>query len=241
MKTTGLEEEEDIELIREMKRKARADLRKWMWRSGPFPPICKKKWKVEVGDEIDLRKLEESSLHFCPRMNHEYHLTSRKCSQLSTLLSTPFKFLLEDFEELKLWRQKRGQETRSFEAYFTPIPKGTVSQVEFVNRSAGSSFMLVYLINERTRTRFLVRLVKRTNTNNAPVRLFMFVNVQICSFNYVRSHSFVRLHSFVYVRIYIDIAGCYQIELLHLDFKIPTITPESLSHSKDPSDNPLNF
>ncbi|KAL4591934.1 hypothetical protein LXL04_004909 [Taraxacum kok-saghyz] len=36
-------------------------------------------------------------------------------------------------------------------------------------------------------------------------------------------------------------AGCYQIEMLHLDFKIPTITPESLSPSKDPSDNPLNF
>ncbi|KAL4579398.1 hypothetical protein LXL04_015542 [Taraxacum kok-saghyz] len=51
--------------------------------------------------------------------------------------------------------------------------------------------MFVYLINERTRTRFPVRLIKRTNTNNALVRLFMFVNVRICSFNYVRPYSII--------------------------------------------------
>ncbi|KAL4573660.1 hypothetical protein LXL04_020474 [Taraxacum kok-saghyz] len=49
----------------------------------------------------------------------------------------------------------------------------------------------VYLINERTQTRFPVRLVKRTNMNNALVHLFKFVKVRICSFTFVRLRSFI--------------------------------------------------
>ena len=77
-----------------------------------------------------------------------------------------------------------------------------------MNRSwicaAGSSFVFVRLINERTRTRFFVRLNKRTNMNKVLVRSIMFVNVRLCSFVYVRER-FVRLcswtvHSFMFVR-----------------------------------------
>ena len=68
--------------------------------------------------------------------------------------------------------------------------------------------MFVRLINERTRTRFYVRLVKRTNTNTVLVRSIAFVNIRSlmfvnCSLVYVRERFvYVRSYMIVYVRSY---------------------------------------
>ncbi|KAJ0601468.1 hypothetical protein HanIR_Chr03g0128691 [Helianthus annuus] len=56
-------------------------------------------------------------------------------------------------------------------------------QRKVVNNSAGSSFVFVRLLNERTRTRNFVHLVKQTNMNRGRVRSLTFVNIRTFMFD----------------------------------------------------------
>lgn len=69
-----------------------------------------------------------------------------------------------------------------------------------MNLSAGSSFIFVFLINERTWTRYVIHLAKRTTrTMLSLVCLCTWTFVLLCSFTFVRLFLFVHLFYYTYI------------------------------------------